>query len=896
MACPRGRPKDVKQERPPAFLPFMTLWLVVVNNRGLRINSILFACLMSAVVAPQGRPGNTAVVEEGASLRIRWSDGVVDRPEMISLIPIDVALPRGLTRDHAIRMWTRAITGIEQRWDSLPHGTYQLVLRAANAETAASLPVEVGEVILGPGDDRAMSVALPPARTRHETRPAGTLRVLVPEDGPETETLTVSQWHEGTRSALTARRQQVSGGILLTMPASCVAGNVITIESSTKIGTASLDDNCEELVQMRLTERATVAARISVPNGIRTPKSGALKFSRCMGTGESVEIPFAISESRMRTNVPAGCQEMTLRASGFAPVRSASPPLKSVEIRDLGTVALREGAAAILRVHAGGDAAVLEGVRITALRARDLANLRGALEAESVALAQTMTDASGWARLTGLPEDRVVFLLQGRGRKHPHTSEPYELVGGEETVIDDLVVPEPANVHVTLSVPESFADALELSAIELHSSSHPNRSSRVPIRAEITPVVTVVEDVPPGNWIIRAEGRLKNGFALRIAETAIEVAAGEDRHVTLMSSDVLYHGRVTRGGKAIAGTINLQPADKRSSLRKAVAKVGRDGEFQVLLEEKGQYGVSVNDFTHRNSVTLDHYVTFDDPHDEIVIDLPTGRQIRGRVVDVGGSPVEGVSVSAEQQIVEPAGAVGSGSSSDGRFVLDGVVPGRWQLFAESKTERSDPVMVAVGESDVEGITLVVDSMRAVKVRLVDTTGAPLRFAGVDIEILAPGTMEPRFYGRLTDARGEVEFGLSHSQQTSPTNIVVRSLSDGRLSCDVRTLDSDQTIQVGSDAGEARLIRPRWMARPHTMNWLVSTSGCAVPFYAVVEDENIGRQAMVFKRLAAGRWMYVETRTREELAAVLTGRGSSLSPNKIFVVEPGKTTRVEISEN
>lgn len=859
-----------------------------MTRSGLRIHSILFACLMSVVGTD-----NIVALEEGASLRIHWADGVVDRPEKISLVPIDVTLPRGLTRDRAIRMWTRAITGIEQRWNDLPHGTYQLVVRAASAEAAAVVPVEVGEVILGPGDHRSMSVALPPVRTQHGASPAGTLRILVPEDGQETETLTVSQWLEGTRSTLNAQRQEVSGGILLTMPASCVAGHVVTIESATKIGAASLDGRCEELVRMRLAERATVAARIGVPDGVRTPRSGVLQFSRCAGTGESF-IPFAISESRIRTNVPAGCQEMTLRAPGFVPVRSSSPPLKIGEIRDLGTVALREGAGAILRVRAGGDAAVLEGVRITALRARDLANLRG--EAEAEALATTTTDASGWARLTGLPADPVVFLLQGRGRKHPHTSEPYELVAGEETVIDDLVLMEPASVHVTISVPASLDDALELRAIELHASSHTHRASRVPIRAEITPVVTVVEDVPPGNWIVSAEGRLKNGFALRIAETAIDVAAGEERHVTLTLSDVLYHGRVTRGGQAIAGTINLKPADKRNRLRPVVAKVGRDGEFQVLLEGKGQYEVSVNDSTHRSSVTLDHYVTFDDPGDEIAINLPTGRQIRGRVVDASGSPVEGVSVSAAQQIVEPAGAVGSGSSSDGRFVLDGVVPGRWQLQAESKNERSDPLMVAVGENDVEDITLVVDSIRVIKVRLVDMTGVPLRFASVDIEILAPSAVQPRFYGRLTDARGEVEFGLSRSQQTSPTNIVVRSLSDGRLSCDVRTLDSDQTIQVGSHAGEARLIRPRWMAKPHTMNWLVSTSGCAVPFYAVVEDENIGRQAMIFKRLSAGRWMYVETRTREELAAILAGRGSSLLPIKTFVVEPGKTTRVELPEN
>lgn len=849
-------------------------------------------CSNTAILVFWASVAAPMAAEESASLRIRWSPSPVERSEKISLLPIDVTLPGGLTRDGAVRMWTRAITGTGQRWDSLPPGTYQIVVRAGSAAPGMSVPVEVGEVILGPGDDRTVPIVLPPEATS-EHPPAGTLRVLIPKAEVMPESLRVSQWRDGVRSKLDATHQQGSDGTLLTMPASCVAGSVVMIESSAMIGTALLEGACEDPVRIPLAERATVTTRIGVPRGSPIPRSGSLRFTKCVDAA-SMEVPFAISESRLHTSVPAGCSEMNLRVAGFAPVRPSPQPLKAGENRDLGTIALLEGAAAVFRVRAGRDAIPLEGVEITALRSSELSSMRGQLDPEPVTLGTTVSDAAGWARLIGLPEGRLIFLLQARGRKRPQVSEPYELEAGEETVIDDLVVETPANVFVTVSVPPHLENVIELHAVELTGTGHTHWPSRVPMRAEAGPTGTVVEDVPPGTWIVRATGRLKNGFALRLAETTVDVAPGVDRHVTLTLTDLLYHGRVTSGGKAISGSINLKPADRESRLRTAVAKIGRDGQFQVLLEGKGQYAVSVQD-SGRRSVKLGRYVTFEDPDDEIEIELPTGRKIRGRVVDSAGSPVEGVGVSATQHSVEPAGAVGIGSSADGTFALDGVMPGRWELIAESKNERSERVMVAVGEGDLDGITLVVDPVQTVKVRVVDTTGAPLSFASVDARFLAPGAVEAQYYGGLTRARGEVELRLSRAQQATPTNLVIQTLPEGRLSCEVRRLDSDHTIQVGPHGGEVRFI-DRWVAKTGRKKWLVSSSGCAVPFQAVVEDESNGRQVKVIKRLAPGRWTYVEPNNPEELAAIFTGRGSTLPPIKTFLVEAGKTTNVDLSQN
>lgn len=264
-----------------------------------------------------------------------------------------------------------------------------------------------------------------------------------------------------------------------------------------------------------------------------------------------------------------------------------------------------------------------------------------------------------------------------------------------------------AKLFVTVTVPNSLADRIELHAVELEKTGTPQWAARTPIRTKITTDKIVVEAVPPGTWTARVTGRLKNGFAFRGGETTVEVAAGVDRHVTLTLTDIVYRGRVTRDGLAISGTINVYPAEKGRGLRHTVAKLGRDGKFQVLLGGKGRYAVMIED-SGRRSVRLDRYITFDDPAEEISIELPIGREIRGRVINRAGLPVEDVTISATRQVHDPAGFVGVRSSADGTFVLDGLTSGNWELTAHSKNERSAAMIVPVGEDDLDGIILVVD--------------------------------------------------------------------------------------------------------------------------------------------------------------------------------------------
>jgi hypothetical protein len=828
-------------------------------------------------------PQNVVSLTPGASLRVSWAADTVQRSEKVSLLPIDAALPTGLTRERAASMWTRPVA--EARWDSLPAGTYQLVLRTGTSGSDAPPPAGLAEVVLAPGDDRVLRAELPAAPSA-AAAPARAIRIVV-SDAPAGETLRLWQWRDGTREELHGQTGQVAGGTLLAVDARCGAGTVIVVESKSAIGSISPDDDCGETRRLSLAPRADLTAQVTAPRGMAIPRGGVLHLAKCPGVPAAAAIPFSVTGGRIDAPAIAGCGEASLHFSGFVPLAVHGPIPDARAAKSLGALALVHGAAAALRVRSARDAEPQAGVRITAVRARDLAAARKELELERIGIGIATTDAAGWARISGLPEEHVVFVLQAPGRAFPQVSEPYELPAGEETLVDDLRLEVPSRVFVTVSVPKEIEGAVELDRVELYASGHSHWPAGVPLRGLLAPSGAVVEDVPHGTWRVNAAGRLKNGFVIKAAETTIDVLPGADANVTLNITDRLYHGRVRRGGAAVSGVLNLKPEQRAGGRRAAVAPVTADGRFEVLLEDDGLYSVRLQESTG-GGVTLDRWIAFDDPEKEIAIELPDGR-VTGRVVDSSGAPVPNVLVSGTQQVATPTGGVFARNTADGRFVLESVAAGNWELVAESDAGRSEPVVLAFDDGQLDGVTLLLEPTSTIRIHATDVAGGPVSGAFIAAEFL--GARAPVNDLRTTNAQGLAQFRVTRAQQATPINLTVVT-SDSRLSCALRRLDSDQTIVVPQSTGEVRLIGREWRAREGVRSWLVSSSGCAVPFIGTRDErESDGGTAKVFPRLAAGTWSFVETHTVEQHQALITGGAPRLMAIKTFTVQPGRTTTV-----
>lgn len=800
---------------------------------------------------------------------------------------MDVVLPSGLSREEAIRSWTYPLEGTGQSWDALPPGTYQIVVRTAKAAAGNEPPTDVGEVVLAHGDHQTVDVVLPGKFNDPGRASPRLLTVHVPTTD-DVSRLSIAQWLNGVRTVIEPTARQLQSEVVLTISARCSAGSVLVVESPRVIGAATLDGNCAGPIRVPVSPRADVVARLRLGHSApRLPATGWFHLATCGNDRIRMEIPVTIANGHIRAALPADCSAWSLRAGGFVPIRIPGERLRIGEKRDLGELPLHAGAAAVIRVRSDRNGELAEGVRVAALREDDVAAVRGETEIESLVLDSGVTDASGWARLAGLPQERLVFLLHGPGRRHPQVSEPYELTVGEETVIDDLVLPTPASVAVTLSMPENVREALAVQEIALESAGPNQWPSRLPLRGDLTATGAIVEDVPPGTWKVRAAGRLANGYVLRLRETTVDVVAGMDRHVTLSVDDVLFHGRVTRGGTPVSGTLNLRPADRRGGRRSVVAPIDAHGRFEVLLEGEGSYTVVVQDKSGR-MVTLGRYVSFEDSED-VEIELPTG-EIRGRVVDSAGRPLPQISVSAHQQIAEPAGGAGARSSRDGSFVIDGVTPGTWELVAEAKDLRSAPVVVSVAGDTLDGVTLFADPTRLVRLRLVNVAGFPVPNAFVSAEIPRPLPLSPHTEIRMTRADGTAEFKVPATPDAFITTVVVMT-EDQRLSCALVSFQTDIAITVPAAFAELRLFKGERASGGKI--WLLSPTGCAVPFLGTRTEIENGQRAFVFPKLAAGTWSYVETHTPEEELGLLTGRSANLTRIKTFNVAPAATTRITI---
>jgi Carboxypeptidase regulatory-like domain len=828
-------------------------------------------------------PANVIALSTGASLRVNWSSDPGERPRKVSLLPVDVALPTGLTRERAASIWTRPLA--DARWESLPSGTYQLVLRAGTAATDERAPSSLADVVLGPGDDRTLRVVLPPWQPPVSDA-VREIRVLVSGASPD-ERLRVSEWRDGRFTELQPELESVAGGVLVKARVRCAAKTMLVVESKTNIGSVALD-KCDETQRLSLAPRATLIAQVTAPRGGAVPAGGVLRVSGCSTEPATAAIPFALRASHVEAATIAGCREAALHMSGFVPLKLQGASTDAGATRNLGTLTLVRGAAVALRVRSARDAEPQAGVRVTAVRAGDLAAARRDLDLDRIALATATTDAAGWTRMANLPEEHVVFVLQAPARAYPQVSEPYELEGGQETLMDDLLLEVPSSVFVTVSLPDALESAVELDGVELYASGHSHWPALVPLRGLLSPTGAVVEDVPPGTWRVHATGRLKNGFVIRAAETTVEVLPGVDANVTLNITDRLYRGRVTRGGEPVSGVLNLKPEERGGGRRAAVAPVAADGTFQVLLEGDGLYSVRFQEYSTGGGVMLDRWIAFENPEKQIEIELPEGR-ITGRVVDSTGAPVANVLVGGTQQMTTPTGSIFTRNTADGRFVLESVAAGNWELVAESDAGRSEALVVGFEEGQLDGVTLLLEPISTIRVRATDVTGGPV--PGTFIAAAFPGPRGPRTDVGLTDAQGLATFRLRRAEQATPVNLSVVT-ADIRLSCALRRLDTDQTIIVPQATGELRLTGREWRLREGVRNWLVSSAGCAVPFIGTRDErESDGGSAKVFPRLAAGTWSLVETHDAEQYEAIMTGRGARLQPIKTFTVQPGRTTKV-----
>jgi protocatechuate 3,4-dioxygenase beta subunit len=195
---------------------------------------------------------------------------------------------------------------------------------------------------------------------------------------------------------------------------------------------------------------------------------------------------------------------------------------------------------------------------------------------------------------------------------------------------------------------------------------------------------------------------------------------------------------------------------------------GMRGEFALSGLPAGQIDLTVSAQGYRPARVrgIDLAVGRDGPPVEVV--LVQGVTVAGRVLDTAGHPVAGANVTAMLDItlgdllrggnVRGAGPAPASSAPDGRYRLVGLGPGNYRVLVDRanslrglRSRQSAEIVVADQDLDLDLVAADPVSLLPVTGRIVDTDGAPIAGARIELiqETTAPGGNP--FQGSLFDA-------------------------------------------------------------------------------------------------------------------------------------------------
>ncbi|MEZ6013993.1 MAG: carboxypeptidase-like regulatory domain-containing protein [Planctomycetota bacterium] len=189
------------------------------------------------------------------------------------------------------------------------------------------------------------------------------------------------------------------------------------------------------------------------------------------------------------------------------------------------------------------------------------------------------------------------------------------------------------------------------------------------------------------------EGADVAGFMQAMRMASADVVDGEEVHVVLgapPANPVRVSGTVTQAKRGLAGVVvTFLPAGPKLYERMKVAATNADGDYELVLDEPGDYVVAVQrqiGGVGQQATTEFRALVPEGAESRHDFELPGGR-IAGRVVDAHGHPAAGARVSlATAGGIRTDQLMGGNSAEisaqqDGTFVLEGLRAGSYRIAA-----------------------------------------------------------------------------------------------------------------------------------------------------------------------------------------------------------------------
>jgi len=606
---------------------------------------------------------------------------------------------------------------------------------------------------------------------------------------------------------------------------------------------------------------------------------------------------------------------MFLSDPPFSPVRWMRLELSPGQEKDLGTARLRPGGSLLVRVVDGRDGRPIES-GLAHLVPED--QIGPVLERTSRAMLlspypEIEPGPGGWLTLYGIEPGFYLLRIEapdGRATFSP----PFALTAGEETLLPDVVLPEPAELILWLEQEDLPEAEQRLLAAAWRRVAGCNWTEVTALAREVSPGEPLVfSSLSPGNWrftitrqVLDPEGGERS--RLEMGRLELNLSPGEVRAETLTLAGRLFHGRVELGGESLEAQVELRPRAREEWQRVRVL-TDPAGAFTVLLPAAGSFSARVSAPDARFSATLPD-VRFEDSEREVILALPAGR-VEGWVEDRDGQPLPGAIVQADQvpQLFSVAEAGVSDrpvlqsshgqSGPDGRFELVGLAPGTWQLRAHRGSLRSrlEPVVLEEDESRA-GVQLIAVEARRLRGR-VSWEGQPVAGARGSVMALdGAGQPLPAVARWLTDSSGSFEAELSPEPPGALYFIV--EAPGFPVAGFRRGATEDVELPLTRPGGRLEIFLPpgwREVLDPLRMG-LLGEGGAWLPLGALSslwseEKPESGETHLILPNLSPGAWKLIHLGTEAQARAVLSASEAALPALALVTLGPGETRSIRL---
>jgi hypothetical protein len=516
------------------------------------------------------------------------------------------------------------------------------------------------------------------------------------------------------------------------------------------------------------------------------------------------------------------------------------------------------------------------------------------------------TDRDGAVSFVGIAPGIVYVVAASTGRMG--LAGPLQLTAGEHTEAEDVGLSGTASVTFVITGDRTWLPPNSRLLIVGTPAM-----SELPFRfTDGVALSVMLEEAEGGEYTLRIPGRwrfeLRTAAAVLLDRQEIEVPPESTTVVWLSSDRLRFRGRVFLADEPLTGTLYVSREGPQAATA-AYATTDADGRFTVGLPESGVYAVTFfgRDDGIRGARSSAEFIV---DREAIVRLHPT--RVDGVVVSSDGRPVSNAEVNVEHVAGGPSSEpwspgdvpVSTRVDANGAFVVRGLEPGSYAIFAESGARKSQRQRVDIGDGQTPILHLVLPDAAGLTLRVVDARGQGIgRLVGLVVAPPAELGGQAQTASAETGADGTAAVGIAYA----PGTHVQVSLAGARYPvATFSALPDDEgeiSATMGGGSGQVTLVIPgsRWSpveeAEVRELV-LVGDQGGALPLdwltrskiaTQVVSTEST---TIVIPNLSAGEWRLVEFADSRALGTYLSG-GAALDPLRTFRLRSGGRILVDL---